>query len=222
MSSLGLAEIHIQKTEDGSDTLFSEVFQSTYHSTYGALTESQHVFIQSGLNAMLPAISEISVLEFGIGLGLNAWLLMQECANNSVLRIDYTGLELFPVSPDVYTKTSVYLDDPEAFDLIHSKNSFCTEYGFTFCRQEINMLHYQEKSSADLIFYDAFSPDVQPDMWTPEQMKRCAEALKPGGYWVSYCSKGEVRRSLIAAGLTVERLPGPPGKREMLRACKLS
>lgn len=213
-------ELSLLFTDDGSETLFSKRFQSTYHSKFGALTESTHVFLDKGLFALYPAKKQINVLEYGIGLGLNAWLFMQACELYNDLTINYIGLELYPVPEEIYSKSAVYLQSPDAFQLIHSKEEFTTAEGFNFKRLNIDMLAFEGENLADLIVYDAFSPDIQPEMWTHDQMKRCAKALKKGGYWVSYCSKGEVRRGLVAAGLIAERLPGPPGKREMLRVQK--
>lgn len=223
----------IEKTDDGSATLFVPELNEHYHSTKGARTESQHIFIDMGLKASVAASPRI--LEIGFGTGLNAWLTLKE-AERSCREVHYTGLELYPLAWEMveqlgYIPSSEQQHDAELFKQLHTapweKEIRLTPH-FTLLKQETdaNLLKAEKDidklSSFDVIYFDAFAPEKQPEMWSQELFNRLYVLLNNDGILTTYCAKGIIRRMLQAAGFIVERLPGPPGgKREILRARKL-
>lgn len=223
----------IEKTDDGSATLFVPELDEHYHSTKGARTESQHIFIDMGLKASTAASPR--VLEIGFGTGLNAWLTLKE-AESSCREVHYTGLELYPLAWEMveqlgYISSSEQQHAAELFKQLHTapweKEIRLTPH-FTLLKQETdaNLLKAEtdinKLSSFDVIYFDAFAPEKQPEMWSQELFNRLYVLLNKDGILTTYCAKGIIRRMLQAAGFTVERLPGPPGgKREILRARKL-
>jgi tRNA U34 5-methylaminomethyl-2-thiouridine-forming methyltransferase MnmC len=215
----------IRRTGDGSSTLYSATMQESYHSLNGAVQESMHVFIQAGLQQIKK--TEIRILEVGLGTGLNALLTWEESIKQG-LHIDYVSLEAFPVPAKLLTKLNYKLNSrllpPEAFWKIHeSPWEECTKLdGFQFRLTKLNQdfTHYHPDKGFDLVYFDAFAPDKQPEMWEESLLEGLYKGMNPNGIFVTYCAKGEIRRRLQRAGFEVERLPGPPGKREMLRAVK--
>ena len=204
------------KTADGSFTLFIPEVQETYHSTHGAVQESMHVFIENGLKACDK--EEIRVLEVGLGMGLNAMLTLQHATQ----KIDYCALEPYPLSKEILNELATSGSDK--FEMkFHASNVgewISIQENFSFVRMEVGLEEFQSEEKFDIIYYDAFGPRVEPGLWTLERMQQCFILLNEGGVFVTYCAKGEVRRNLQAAGFVVERLAGPPGKREMLRGVK--
>ncbi|MFN8775178.1 MAG: tRNA (5-methylaminomethyl-2-thiouridine)(34)-methyltransferase MnmD [Flavobacteriales bacterium] len=209
-------------TADGSTTLYVPDLDETYHSRHGAVQESRHVFIEAGLRAV--RASRPAILEVGLGTGLNALLTASEAALLG-LTADYTALEAFPLAADIWTQlTFPGAGEASTLALIHEAPWEARVEifpGFILHKVLSTIEDYQPPAEGlDLIYYDAFGPRVQPDMWTVPIFRKLFEAARPGAIWVSYCSKGQVRRDLEEAGWAAERLPGPPGKREMLRAKK--
>jgi len=209
-------------TSDGSTTLRIDELNETYHSVHGAMVEARHVFMAAGLeHEIFP--NEIHLLEIGLGTGLNA-LLSALRADHSEQTIFYTSLEKFPLDAEICDQLIFPGIPPELTADLHRapwdqpiwlNPFFCLE------KKHTDLHDFQtEADRFDLIFYDAFAPDVQPEMWTEECFRKAYDWLCPGGTLVTYCAKGEVRRTMQRAGFSVERLPGPPGKREMLRATK--
>ena len=202
------------KTSDGSFTLFIPEVEETYHSTHGAVQESMHVFIENGLKACDKEM--IRVLEVGLGTGLNAMLTLQHATQ----KIDYCALEPYPLSKEILNE--LVTSGSDQFEMkFHASNVgewISIQENFSFVRMEIGLEEFQSEEKFDIIYYDAFGPRVEPGLWTLERMQQCFDLLNEGGVFVTYCAKGEVRRNLQAAGFVVERLAGPPGKREMLRA----
>ncbi|MCC7244164.1 MAG: tRNA (5-methylaminomethyl-2-thiouridine)(34)-methyltransferase MnmD [Saprospiraceae bacterium] len=212
-------------SNDGSHTILSGQFGVTYHSTHGAITESEHVFIAAGLQHQTTRLRQISILETGFGTGLNAFMTWLE-AEKSQIQVSYTALEIFPVTAE----TAGALNYPEMlgcperipdFMRLHTADweiphSFSPYFELTKRRMSIE--HFEEESAFDVVYFDAFAPQAQPELWTPEVFGRMFRSLRPEGVLVTYCAQGEFKRSLKKAGFTVERLPGPPGKREMTRA----
>lgn len=219
---------NIVETSDGSKTIELQGMNEHYHSVHGALQESLHVFIKNGLQFQLDrGFRSLNVLEIGFGTGLNFLTTLKHVMHQQV-SIDYVGLEAFPLPPDMLN------------DLGY--NQHFGDECISFCKRlmsnpnEVQMaseLHTKAKQIIesldrvklpneyfDLIYFDAFGPRVQPEMWTLEVFLKMVETLSNGGCLVTYCAKGEVKRSLKAAGFIVESLPGPPGKREMTRALK--
>lgn len=215
----------IARTRDGSVTLFVPGLDEHYHSVHGALQESRHVFIEAGLRYVAAEKKEISVLEVGLGTGLNALLTAIE-AEEHQLSIHYTSIEKFPVSP-------AELDQLDYQELVKNENGLLKSLHeatwkewtdlsprFHLLKLKTDLKNFREENQYDLIYFDAFAPSAQPDLWTMEIFKSMYRSLKPGGILVTYCVKGEVRRNMKAAGFEVEKIPGPPGKREMARTRK--
>lgn len=214
-------KIEIQLTADGSKTFYLPDIDEHYHSVKGAFTESQHVFIQSGL--MASCASEPHVLEVGFGSGMNAYLTYRYAHTNS-LNIHYTTYEKYPLS----------YEQAEAFISGHEEASIWMELHrckwdtwididtyFHFRKKAEDMLHADFEPIYDVIYMDAFSPEKQPEMWTETFLKALYAGLRPRGILTTYCAKGVIRRRLQEIGFRVERLSGPPqGKREILRAVK--
>lgn len=216
----------IIKTSDGSKTIRIIDLDENYHSHHGALQEANHVFLTQGL-AYLNQLDEISIFEMGLGTGLNAFLTAVE-AENKNLKIKYTGIEAFPVNSEELNALG-YEDLMEGsyneiFHKIHDSKWGDFEWitkKFSLCKIHERIENVTlEPDSFDLIYYDAFGPRAQDEMWTVELFQKMFDSLKKGGILVTYCAKGQVKRNLKQVGFKVEALPGPPGKREMTRAIK--
>lgn len=214
-------------TADGSKTIFIPEWNEHYHSKHGAIQEAQHVFIKYGLQYYFENFGkEISILEIGFGTGLNAFLTILE-AQKFQLDIRYTGIEAFPVSEEElkvlnYTSSE---DEQELFRAIHDsvwENEEKTLDNFSLLKQKKTFSEIEDENQYNLIYFDAFGIRVQPELWTEAIFKKMFDALKPKGVLVTYAAAGSVRRAMQAVGFKVEKLPGPPGKREMLRAFKSS
>lgn len=217
-------------TEDGSHTLYIPEMDEHYHSVHGAVQESTHVFIETGLKAK--ERSEYKVLEIGFGTGLNALLTAME-AQLSGAKIYYTTLELYPLSPEITSHLNypsvigLNEQDSQIYQHILDAEWSNGEADFiqvTSCfyirKLFVDFTKYTFCEKYNLVYFDAFAPDKQPEMWDSSLFDRISEATETGGILTTYCAKGVVRRALIASGYNVERLPGPPGKREMLRGTK--
>lgn len=209
-------------TSDGSTTIHLPEWNEHYHSKHGAIQEAYHVFIKNGLQEI--SLDTISILEIGFGTGLNCFITFLE----HQYKIDYVGVEAYPVVKDEIQKLN-YVSELEAkqykavFDTIHDvsweeKHQITDSFSLTKRKQFFNEI--EEKNAFDLIYFDAFGARVQPELWTEEIFAKMFSALKNNGILVTYAAKGSVRRAMQTVGFTVERLPGPPGKREMLRAIK--
>ncbi len=212
-------------TADGSTTIHLPDWNEQYHSKHGAIQEAQHVFIKNGL--ALFSKKKLKVLEIGFGTGLNSFITFLE-APKMELEIDYVGVEAYPVSIDEIENLN-YVSElnagkyKEVFVKMHqhkweAKVAISPEFDLTKRKQFFNDI--TDSNTFDLIYYDAFGARVQPELWTENLFEKMFEALKLGGVLVTYSAKGSVRRAMQAVGFFVERLPGPPGKREMLRAIK--
>ncbi len=216
-----MAEIVI--SEDGSHTLFVPELDEHYHSTHGAIQESTHVFIQAGLQFHLQ--DEMNVLEFGFGTGLNA-LLTHIYSEDS--KITYHTLEKYPIDNHAAEQLNYQQMDNGAFADFFKK-MHTSEWGKAITLDKNFILYKQQcdfkdvelpVEQFDLVYFDAFAPDKQPNLWTKSIFEKVYASLKFQGVLTTYCAKGVVRRTLQEVGFKVERLPGPPGKREMLRAIK--
>ena len=221
------AVMNIRKiiTEDGSDSLYAPELDETYHSKHGAISESEHVFIKNGLQYLIDRHNpeKLNILEFGFGTGLNVLLSL---ITNDNVTITYTSLEKYPIEPATARQLNYgnMLGHPELFRKIldcpwESWQSISDE--FKLLKRKVDFIDFEPDSMYDLIYFDAFAPSKQPELWSFEMMKKCSEGLNPKGAFVTYSAKGQIRRDLQNLGLTVERLPGPPGKFEMLRATKI-
>lgn len=215
----------VQLTADGSSTIFVPELNQHYHSTHGALQESLHVFIEAGLKNI--KTKNVSILEIGFGTGLNAWLTAIE-AKKPAINVVYVAVEKHPVLEDElrllnYTSSIEEKEDASLFNALHDavwEKTVSISPSFSLKKQQKNFLDITDKDAFDIIYYDAFAPNTQPELWTEEIFEKMFTALKPGGFLVTYCAKGQVKRNLKAVGFVLECLPGPPGKREMTRALK--
>ena len=212
--------VSIEITEDGSATLRNEVIDECYHSVHGARQESEHIFIESALRYQQKR--DVSVFEVGFGTGLNAWLTLKE-SQKSRRKIDYTAIELYPVEASVYRLLNYEQENEKLFQELHNSQWECEEaitYLFHITKIEASLLDYTFDKQYDVIYFDAFSPEKQPELWSQLIFDKLFQATAVGGILTTYCAKGDVRRAMQAAGYDVERIPGPPGKRHILRAVK--
>ena len=213
-------------TADGSQTLQLEEMDETYHSTNGALTEAQHVFINNGL--LKSSHSSLRILEVGFGTGLNALVTLDALYKQTTIEnVHYTTLEKYPVPAEIYNKLNygqlVSPDLTTEFNLLHQaawEEEVNINKHFTIHKRRFDLLEQKLEGEFDLIYYDAFAPSKQSPMWEDKILKKVCDTLKPGGIFSTYCAKGSVRRALQSFELEMERLPGPPGKREMLLGIK--
>ena len=215
----------LEQTADGSYTLSVPELDEHYHSVKGALTESQHIFIDMGLKHS--PVPSPRILEIGLGTGLNCFLTLLTAAETQ-RNIHYTGIERFPLNLEVIQK----LDYPSLINKEHEEDYYAihkASWGeertlspwFTLHKIEGDFTNYAFEKGYDIIYFDAFAPEKQPEMWEQSLFNGLYNALNEGGILTTYCAKGVVRRMLQTAGFMVERLPGPPGgKREILRATK--
>ena len=218
-------------TQDGSHTLYSERFQVTYHSKYGAIQEAQTVFIDAALHPKLAQKAHaISILEIGLGTGLNALMTYLECQKHPEIPVFYTAIEAFPVSQEVVETLNfaACFEEQEAeaarfLSLLHGAAwDVPTRIApnFTLIKQLKTFETIDFADEFDLVYYDAFAPNSQPELWTIPMFEKMYIALRQNGLLTTYCAKGEVKRNLRAVGFQLESLPGPIGKREMTRATK--
>ena len=215
-------------TEDGSNSLYVSSLDENYHSGFGAINESVHVFIGTGFYKAVETRKELNILEIGFGTGLNAMLTLKESIDLGI-EISYDGIEPYPLSREIYSKlnypTLIEIgDSSEIFNKMHeSPSDSDIRIGNRFTLHKINKKFADVKlkhNFYDLIYFDAFAPGVQPELWELPVFQKLFDAMTANGVLVTYSAKGQVRRNMQHVGFTVERLPGPKGKREMLRAIK--
>lgn len=221
--------LQVFATKNNDFTLYNPELDETYHSRNGAIAESLHVFIKEGLSyytQLHPHKETIKILEIGFGTGLNAILSLAETTNKPY-QLQYDSLETHILPLELVLSLNYHqLIDPSLinhFNHMHEctwDSSHLIAPHFTLTKRHIGLQHFQIENAYDIIYFDAFAPEKQPEMWTLEALGVAARALIAGGVLVTYSSKGEVKRTLRALGLEVERLPGPPFKRHMLRATK--
>jgi tRNA U34 5-methylaminomethyl-2-thiouridine-forming methyltransferase MnmC len=215
----------LRQTADGSSTLFVPELQEHYHSINGAIQESNHIFLGCGLHTIEKAT--VSILEIGFGTGLNAWLTALD-VESSQKRVSYTSLEKYPLTREEiallnYPQLAETPFSAELFQRIHNAawgENIDLAPLFTLKKIESDVQAFVSTQTYDIIYFDAFAPAVQPELWTEEIFRKMYNALNRGGILVTYCAQGQVKRNMKAAGFRIERLPGPPGKREITRARK--
>lgn len=215
----------IIQTSDGSTTIYLPQWNEQYHSIHGAIQEAYHVFIKQGLASI--SFRKIAILEIGFGTGLNSFITFLE-AKNKDLVIDYVGVDAYPVKEEEIEQLNYVsqLDanqHQEVFKTLHScawEEKYQMNANFSILKRKQFFHEINDQGMFDLIYFDAFGARVQPELWTEEIFTKMFNALKLEGTLVTYSAKGSVRRAMLSAGFSVERLEGPPGKREMLRATK--
>jgi len=214
-------------TSDGSTTIHLPEWNEQYHSKHGAIQEAYHVFIDKGLNAFKPSM-HLSILEIGFGTGLNAfitYLASEKCGRE----INYVGIEAYPVENEEifklnYVKELKVNNKKSIFDEMHASSweeMHQISNKFRLIKRQQFFHEINDVNQYNLIYFDAFGARVQPELWTAAIFKKMHDALVQNGILVTYSAKGSVRRAMQEVGFVVERLPGPPGKREMLRAIKI-
>jgi len=208
-------------TKDGSHSLFVPDLNETYHSVHGSISEAIHVFINSGL--LSHPKKNINILEIGFGTGLNTLLTLENIKNR---KIHYTSLEPYPISSEIYNKLNFHTvtnSNAETFFKLHTSDweekVFISE-NFTLYKTQKKIQNFISEKKFDIIYFDAFSPEKQTEMWTTEVFEKCFDLLNKDGFLVTYCAKGIFRRTLKSVGFEVISLDGPPGKRQMTRANK--
>lgn len=217
----------IQITADGSTTIHIPQWSENYHSKHGAIQESKHVFIKNGLNLLTNP--HIAILEIGFGTGLNAMLTFLDVMESKVT-IDYVGVEAYPILEKEVNAMN-FADElntaaaKKVFNHMHAcsweqKHKISTNFNFTKRKQRFEEI--DDADSFDIIYFDAFGFRVQPELWSKVIFTKMYNALKSDGILVTYAARGIIKKNMIEAGFEVEKLPGPPGKREMFRARKES
>ena len=217
-------KLKIVNTSDKSDTLYSSKFDEHYHSTFGAINESMHVFIQSGLNHC--KLKTIKIFEVGFGTGLNTILTYIESLKKG-LTIEYSAIELYPVEINIIKQLN-YLqsftdEQAKIFQLMHTCNwneEFPITNQFKLKKINADFNKYLLAENYDLIYFDAFAPEKQPDLWSEENFKKIFNSTNINGILTTYSSKGVIKTNLRNSGFTITRLPGPVGKRHIIRAIK--
>ena len=220
---------NIITTADGSKTIQIEEWNEQYHSVHGAIQEAKHVFIKHGLlffKEMHPKTQPIHILEIGFGTGLNACLTLLQSSETQT-KIQYVGVEAFPVIAEEINQLNYVEElktDAKLFSKLHD-TSWETEQDITgdfkLTKQKKEFKNIKDTNTYNIIYFDAFGARVQPELWTETIFQKMYDALQVDGVLVTYAAKGSVRRAMQAVGFKVEKLPGPPGKREMLRGTKL-
>jgi len=220
-----MKKIEIRQTADGSNTLYLPDLDETYHSSHGAVQEAMHVFIEHGLKYVYAqGGKEIRIFEMGFGTGLNA-LLTAQWSKSLNHPITYIGIELHPV-PDEIWQNMEYVQVPSGTEEYAKIMSAAWEKSveihpfFQLRKIKMDILRFQPSEQVDLIYYDAFGPRAQSEMWDIPVLSKMYDLLKPGGYFITYCAQGQMKRNLKSLGFSLEALPGPPGKREITRARK--
>jgi tRNA U34 5-methylaminomethyl-2-thiouridine-forming methyltransferase MnmC len=211
----------LRETADGSMTIYLPEMDEHYHSYHGALQEALHVFIENGIKK-LPYKEEIAVFELGLGTGLNA-LLTALWANENNQKVDYFGLEAFPVEVEMNLKLNYQKLIPNHLATVYFtkiieaewEKSIVISEKFQIQKVKETIQNLSVSNQFDVVFFDAFGPRAQEEMWDFEILKKTTSMLNPNGLFVTYCAKGQLKRDLKTLGLKVETLPGPPGKREM-------
>jgi tRNA U34 5-methylaminomethyl-2-thiouridine-forming methyltransferase MnmC len=224
-----MSQLTIVPTADGSNTIYNAEVGEHYHSRHGALQESLHVFVKSGLQYFLDRndATEVSILEVGFGTGLN-FLLTADAGTDKQIQLNYTGIEAYPVNSDMMLQTGYQQYIPGVLWEQFNNNYTAALSG----KVEVNkstqlhiahtkLLDFKTDEQVDIIYFDAFAAIHQPEMWNEEAIGHTVSFLKPGGVFVTYAITGNLKRMLKSIGFKVEKAPGAPGKREMLRAVKL-
>lgn len=218
--------ISLYTTSDQSHTLYNDELDETYHSRNGALEEAMHVYLSNGFIARAAGLKDIALLEIGFGTGLNALLTLVETQKHQ-LTCQYVSLETYPLAPHITNTLNYSGFVPAIFTGAYGRlheaawdKAVTINEWFTLHKINKSIHYYEPQQQFDVVYYDAFGPDKQPDMWTPEIFSKLYHSMNSNGIFVTYSAKGDVRRALKQVGFEVELLPGGAGKRNMLRAVK--
>ena len=212
-------------TDDGSTTIRIPDWDENYHSTHGAIQEAKHVFIKNGLD-LFQNQDSISILEIGFGTGLNAFITFLETVNKE--KVNYVGVEAYPISQDEIAQMN-YVTELDAekyqeiFDKMHAcdwENQQTITQNFLLTKRKQFFQDIEDKNQFDLIYFDAFGFPLQPELWSEVIFKKMYDALLPKGTLVTYACRSSIKNAMLSVGFSIEKLPGAPGKREMLRATK--
>ncbi len=213
-------------TEDGSHTIYLPEINEHYHSVHGAIQESKHIYIEQGL--LQTTGNPVTILEIGFGTGLNAYLTY--CyAKEKKLNVNYISLEKYPLTKDEYEQlnyaNNIFPESSFVFQQIHGAEwntvvEISPEFKLHKIQADLLTYRFNPTPQFDLVYYDAFAPGKQAEMWTEEILHRVGATVKKGGILVTYCAKGSIRRAFTDAGFLMERIPGPTGKKEILRGKK--
>lgn len=220
--------LHFKQTADGSSTLYNSLVDEHYHSIHGALNESIHVFINKGFLDfvdLFKPVKNLNILEIGFGTGLNCILTFIESLKLNIF-LNYTSLEPYPLEMKIIDNLNFNLDSKQldVFKLIHQSfwgKAVDINKQFSLEKYKLELKDFNTNKFYDIIYFDAFAPNKQPELWKVDVFSKLFNLTSNNGVLVTYCAKGQVRRDLEKVGYFVERLEGPPGKREMLRATKV-
>ncbi len=210
-------------TNDGSHSIYSEAVNENYHSKFGSIAEAEHVFIKNGFLAKNQ--SKLKILELGFGTGLNALLTLQKAKQKDIY-VDYHTIELYPILKNHYMKlnfSDLLQMERNQFLKLHEcgwEKENIISSNFKFLKHNISFEKYNTNIKFDIVYFDAFSPNKQPELWNLEIFKKIFNLLVKNGILVTYCAKGSVKRIMKKAGLDVIVVDGPPGKRQMTKAIK--
>ncbi len=223
-----MSSIQIITTSDGSHSLLNIDLDETYHSRHGAVQESRHVFLKNGFDFYCERTSKnpVQIFELGFGTGLNAWLTAER-SRETGRNVCYTSLETFPLPADVWQRLN-YASTPEGKDLfaqIHeapweTEVPLLPTFSLKKVKCEVQRFQF-DLSSLDIVYFDAFAPGKQPELWELEILKKINDAMTSNAVFVTYCAKGQLKRDLKDLSMIVETLAGPPGKKEMVRGLKI-
>ncbi|QUN06319.1 tRNA (5-methylaminomethyl-2-thiouridine)(34)-methyltransferase MnmD [Shewanella yunxiaonensis] len=232
-----MEQVTLQVTDDGSHTLFNASLNETYHSHKGAIAESRYVFIGAGFDEIINTFNALAIFEVGFGTGLNALLTLghfqqvnqqRQMQHLPLLTVRYISIEPYPLTRELISSLNYkQLLTPEyspLFDALHDcpweqATELVPGFLLTKCRRRLEQVSLPEQQ-VNLIYFDAFAPNKQPEVWQSENLGKCYGMLQPGGLLVSYCANGQFKRDLKAVGFNVKAYPGALGKREMTRAWK--
>lgn len=216
-------QLQIISTEDHSKTIYVPELNERYHSCYGAIQESQHIYIEAGMNFLNK--KKVTIFEMGFGTGLNAYLSYINAAKHHYI-VNYYSIEKFPLPKNIYSQLNypeLVNDTSRLFSTMHkcewNKNIQLSDY-FTLNKIKADINEFTFDFSCHLVYFDAFGPDIQPEVWQEQTFKKIIDSLSPNGILTTYSSKGTVKRALKNLGMQIETIPGPKGKRNIIRAVK--
>jgi len=223
-------DLQLVITEDGSHTLYVPSIEETYHSRFGAIQESMHIFIKHGLEYFIDQtdIKKIRILEVGFGTGLNALLTEREMRKFPEIRVFYLAIEPNPLPTKIINQLNYCMrlnEDNDIWAKIHSEKwdlKIAINKNFFLLKQKVSLEDVFKISKINIVYFDAFAPGKQPGVWKYKELSKIYDGLEENGLLVTFCSQGEFKRNLIKLGFQIELLPGPPGKHQMIRAAKIA